>query len=56
MQERMICACKFVKYSDIKNAIANGCKTVEDVKKATNAATACGKCTFLIQNVIDEEN
>ncbi|WP_297523022.1 (2Fe-2S)-binding protein [uncultured Clostridium sp.] len=50
---RMVCKCKQVTYSDIRKAMTNGARTVEDIQKMTGAGTGCGKCKYLIQNIIE---
>lgn len=49
----VICRCHKVTEEEIVKAIENGCKTVEDVSKATKAGTGCGNCKSKIQEVID---
>ena len=50
---KIICHCKQVSYSDVKIAMTNGARTIEDIKEMTKASTGCGKCKMLIQNIID---
>ncbi|MGL5820742.1 MAG: (2Fe-2S)-binding protein [Sarcina sp.] len=52
-EDRIICTCKQVKLSIIKDAIASGCTTVDEVSQKTTAGTGCGKCKGLIQEIID---
>ncbi len=54
MEDRIICACMDISYEDIKKAIQEGAKTLEDIKEATEAGTICGMCEDEIQEVIDE--
>lgn len=54
MEDRIICNCFGTTYNDIKKAIEEGSKTLEEVKDATGAGTACGVCEDEIQEVIDE--
>lgn len=54
MEDRIICACMYISYEDIKKAIQEGAKTLEDIKEATEAGTICGMCEDEIQEVIDE--
>jgi len=52
-----VCICKSISRLNIKTAIENGAKTVEDVKRMTGATTgSCrGKrCSQKIQELIDE--
>ena len=49
-----VCFCNDVTRGMIKDAIAAGAKTLEDVQEATGASTACGGCLDDIQAIIDE--
>ena len=49
-----VCFCNDVTRCMIKDAIAAGAKTLEDVQEATGAGTACGGCLDDIQAIIDE--
>ena len=51
--DRIICHCKNVSYIDIRKAMIKGARTLEEVKEMTGAATGCGRCKALVQNVID---
>ena len=52
---KVVCSCKAIKYGTIKQAILNGCKTLEDVKRKTKAGTGCKNlCPDKIQEMIDE--
>lgn len=55
MENKTVCFCKQVKYLDIKKAIEEGSKTVEDIKKATGAATGCGRCASAIDEILKEK-
>ena len=50
-----ICSCNNVSKGDIVNAIDSGCITVEQIKNKTAAATGCGGCETMVQNLIDFE-
>ena len=50
---RVICHCKNVDYITIRKAMIAGARTLEEIKEMTGAATGCGRCKALIQNVID---
>ena len=39
---------------DIKKAIEDGAKTVDDIKEMTEASTGCGGCEDEIQEILDE--
>ncbi|CEI72151.1 MULTISPECIES: (2Fe-2S)-binding protein [Romboutsia] len=55
MENKTVCFCKQVKYLDIKKAIEEGAKTVEDIKNATGAATGCGRCVSSIEEILKEK-
>jgi nitrite reductase (NADH) large subunit len=50
-----ICSCENITKGVIVAAVANGAKTVCDIKKATKAATGCGGCAPLITSIIQSE-
>ena len=43
-KHKKICSCYNISNYDILAAINNGCRGIDDIKKATKAGTACGKC------------
>lgn len=50
-----VCICKAISRATIKEAINNGAKSVEEVKRRTRATTgACqgGRCTHVIEELI----
>ena len=51
---KTICFCKNVDYKTIKEAIANGATTVEEIQKATGAGTACRGCIPKIEEILAE--
>lgn len=50
-----ICSCFNVTKGDICDAIEAGCKTVDDLKGSTKAATGCGGCGALLKSVLNSE-
>jgi NAD(P)H-nitrite reductase large subunit len=51
-----ICLCKGISRATIKKAIANGAKTIEEVRKATGAGSGgCGgkRCTPKIEQLLE---
>lgn len=52
--DKIVCSCFNVTLKDIKEAIKNGAKTVEDIKNATYATSACGRCKNNIQEILEE--
>lgn len=50
--DRIICHCKQVSYIDIRKAMINGARTLDEIKAATNAATGCGRCAGEIEKIL----
>ncbi|MGQ9426062.1 nitrite reductase large subunit NirB [Gilvimarinus sp. F26214L] len=50
-----ICSCNDVSKGAICAAVQNGCHTLGDLKAATKAATTCGGCSALVQQLLDSE-
>lgn len=55
MEDKKVCFCKQVNYSDIKEAISKGATNVDDVKKSTGAGSVCGRCCSNIEEIIESE-
>lgn len=53
-ENRVICHCMDIDYLTIKEAIANGATTVEEIQEATGAGTACGGCITEIEEILAE--
>ena len=51
--DRNLCTCNDVAKIDIINAIVNGAKTVEEVKKQTCATDGIGCCKKQIERLIE---
>ena len=49
---KMVCKCKQVTYGDIRKAMTNGARTVEDIQKMTGAGTGCGGCIEDIKKIL----
>lgn len=49
----VICTCMNVTLGQIKSAMANGAKTVEDIQDKTGAGTGCGSCVGTLQDIVD---
>jgi nitrite reductase (NADH) large subunit len=47
-----ICNCNGVSMGDIRCHFADGCTTVDALKKKTRAGTGCGSCKALIQDLV----
>ena len=54
MSYRIVCDCVGTTVEDIKTAVANGAKTVEDIKEATEAGTICCGCDCEIETTLHE--
>lgn len=52
----IICTCYDVTVKDIKDAYANGAKTLEEIEEATKAGTLCGACISDIESLLDSLN
>jgi NAD(P)H-nitrite reductase large subunit len=52
--EILVCFCHGVPEPVIRQAIKDGAKTLEDVKKATRASTGCGGCTCEVERILAE--
>lgn len=50
--DRIICKCKNVSYIDIRKAMINGARTVEEIKEITGAGTGCGGCVPEIEAIL----
>ena len=50
---KIICHCKQVSVRDIRIAMVNGARTLDDIKEMTGAGSPCGKCKRLIENIIE---
>ena len=50
-----VCFCKKVTYGQIKEAMADGVTTVDDIKAKTGAGTACGACIGTIEKILKGE-
>ena len=52
--EKIVCNCYGITNGQIKDAVANGATTLEEVQDATGAGTACGACLEDIQHLVDQ--
>lgn len=50
--DRVICRCKNVSYVDIRKAMIQGARTVEEIKEITHAGTGCGGCIPEIETIL----
>jgi len=51
----IVCLCKGVSCGTIRNVIAQGASTVEEVGMSCGAGTDCGGCHNTIEDILDEE-
>lgn len=54
MAGKTICYCLNVNEEEIKQAIEDGANSVDDIKEATGAGTACGACIKRIEKILVE--
>ena len=54
MSDKIVCDCMGTTVEDIKVAVANGAKTVEDIKEATEAGTVCCGCYCELETTLHE--
>ena len=48
-----VCTCMQVTEEQIKEAIANGAKTLDDIAEANGAGTGCGSCQSVIEEMLN---
>ena len=51
--DKIVCECMQVTNGMIKDAVANGVSTFEELQESTGAATVCGACADNVQRVLD---
>ncbi|MFK8022466.1 MAG: nitrite reductase large subunit NirB [Ilumatobacter sp.] len=51
----LLCSCNAVSVGTIRQAVADGCTSVGDIKACTNAGTSCGGCVPGVATVVKEE-
>lgn len=49
------CSCEAVLLADIIKAVQDGADSVYEVSKRTDAASECGRCRPLVENVIEKK-
>lgn len=50
----VVCGCMNVTVEDLKNAIANGAKSFEEVQDVTSVSTGCGQCEDSVRAIVEE--
>jgi bacterioferritin-associated ferredoxin len=48
-----VCLCKVASDKDVKAAIADGARTVDEVGEACGAGTGCGACRPMIHEMLE---
>ena len=51
---KSICTCARVSYGAMAEAVANGAKTVADIREATRATAFCGSCAERVENFLNQ--
>ena len=51
--DKIVCNCFGTTVGDIKEAVDQGARTLDEVIEATGATTACGACTDEVERVVD---
>lgn len=52
--DKVVCQCLNITNGMIKDAVAAGAKTLEDVQEQTGACTVCGACLDDVQRLVDQ--
>lgn len=52
--DKIVCNCLGITNGQIKDAVKNGARTLEEVQDATGAGTICGACVEDVQHLVDE--
>ncbi|MED9903887.1 MAG: (2Fe-2S)-binding protein [Lachnospiraceae bacterium] len=52
--DEIVCNCMGVTNGMIKDAVAGGATTLEEIQQQTGASTVCGACLEDVQHLIDE--
>lgn len=51
--DKVVCNCMNITNGMIKDAVASGAKTLEDVQEQTGASTVCGACLDDVERLVD---
>lgn len=51
--DKVVCNCMNITNGMIKDAVAAGAKTLEDVQEQTGASTVCGACLDDVERLVD---
>lgn len=55
MRPRVVCTCRRVPESDLRDAVRDGAETFEEVQARTTCSTGCGTCERSVRRIIGEE-
>ena len=50
--DKIVCRCKNVSYIDIRKAMIQGARTLDEIKEMTGAGTGCGGCIEEIEKIL----
>ena len=51
----IVCHCRRVSDRHIREAVRGGCTELSEVQQACGAATRCGGCAALVEDVVEDE-
>lgn len=49
-----VCVCNAIKASEVQEAMANGCNSVEDLSAELGLGTGCGTCLEYAQRMVED--
>lgn len=49
-----VCVCRAVTDGDIRDAVAEGCCTMRDLRNTLDVATQCGRCALSAREVLND--
>lgn len=55
-EDKKICRCRNVYYSEIEKVIKEGAISIEDIMNNTGASTCCGGCFSQLKKILSNEN
>lgn len=56
LNDKIICRCLSVKYSQIMENIDGKCNNIDYIMKSTGATTCCGGCTSEVLRILEKVN
>ena len=51
-EDKKVCKCRSVYYSEIEKAIKEGATNIEDIMNKTGASTCCGGCFSHVKKIL----